>query len=103
VGFLVFARPASFSVAYTKDCPCTMGVGVLEQMERLDAVEANLKKLGDRVGGDNSGNPDRDKDMAESATAPRTRNGKQSAPFSTPERISRSSFLTRTRIVTMMA
>jgi len=40
----------------------------------LYAVEASLKKLSGGVSGDNSGDPDREDDVAESATSPRTRN-----------------------------
>ena len=34
----------------SKDPPGTVGVVVVEQMERLDAIEASLKKLGGGVG-----------------------------------------------------
>ena len=89
--FVRFARPVSFSTAYSKVHPGTTGVAVLEQMERLDAVEASLKKLGGGVGGDDSGNPDREEDVAESATSPKTRNSRPSAAISASGRISRSS------------
>jgi phosphatidylinositol 4-kinase type 2 len=89
--FLNFTRPVSFSTTYSKVHPGTTGVAVLEQMERLDAVEASLKKLGGGVGGDSSGNPDREEDVAESATSPRTRNKRPSILTSAPGRISRSS------------
>ena len=90
-GFLNFTRPVSFSTTYSKVHPGTTGVAVLEQMERLDAVEASLKKLGGGVSGDNSGNPDREEDVAESATSPKTGNNRPSAPTSASGRISRSS------------
>jgi len=89
--FVNFTRPVSFSTTYSKVHPGTTGVAVLEQMERLDAVEASLKKLGGGVGGDSSGNPDREEDVVESATSPRTRNNRSSAPISGPGQISRSS------------
>jgi len=91
-GSLNFARPVSFSTTYSKIHPGTTGVAVLEQMERLDAVEASLKKLGG-VDGDNYGNPDREEDVAESATSPRTRN---SRALSASGRISR--FLLHARV-----
>ena len=90
-GFLNFTRPVSFSTTYSKVHPGTTGVAVLEQMERLDAVEASLKKLGSGVGGDDSGNPDREVDVAESATSTSTRNNRPPAPVSAPGRVSRSS------------
>ena len=90
VGFLNFTRPVSFSTTYSKVHPGTTGVAVLEQMERLDAVEASLKKLGGGVSGDNSGNPDHEEDVAESGTSPRTRNNRPGL-ISAPGRISRSS------------
>ena len=85
-----FARPVSFSTTYSKVHPGTTGVAVLEQMERLDAVEASLKKLGGGVGEDSSGNPDREVDVAELTTSASTRS-KLPAPISAPGRISRSS------------
>ena len=90
VDFVNFTRPVSFSTTYSKVHPGTTGVAVLEQMERLDAVEASLKKLGGGVGGDSSENPDREEDVAESATSPRTRNNRPSVTIA-PGRISRSS------------
>ena len=48
--FLKFTRLVSFSTTCSKVHPGTTGVAVLEQMERLDAVEASLKKLGSGVG-----------------------------------------------------
>jgi len=88
--FLNFARPVSFSTTYSKVHPGTTGVAVLEQMERLDAVEASLKKLGGGVDGDSSGNPDREVDVAELTTSASTKS-RPSAPASAPGRISRSS------------
>ena len=90
VGFLNSTRPVSFSAMYSKVHPGTTGVAVLEQMERLDAVEASSKKLGGGVSGDNSGNPDREEDVTESATSPRTKNSRPGV-ISAPGRISRSS------------
>ena len=76
---LNFARPVSFSTTYSKVHPGTTGVAVLEQMERLDAVEASLKKLGGGVGGgDNPGNADHEVDVGESSTS--AKNNRQSAP-----------------------
>lgn len=40
------SRPVSFSAKFHKVHPATTGVTVLEHMERLDAVEAGLKRLG---------------------------------------------------------
>ena len=45
-------------------------------MEKLDTVEASLKKLGGGVGGDNSGNPDCEEDVAESTASPKTGNSR---------------------------
>ncbi|KDQ57614.1 hypothetical protein JAAARDRAFT_177909 [Jaapia argillacea MUCL 33604] len=39
-------RPVSFSTKFQRVHPATTGVTVLEHMERLDAVEAGLKRLG---------------------------------------------------------
>ncbi len=39
-------RPVSFSAKFSRVHPATTGVTVLEHMERLDAVEAGLKRLG---------------------------------------------------------
>jgi phosphatidylinositol 4-kinase type 2 len=83
--FHKFARPVSFATTYNKVHPGTTGVAVLEQMERLDAVEASLKKLGGSAGEDNSGNADREVDVAEASTS--TRNNRPQAPG----RVSRSS------------
>ena len=41
-----YSRPVSFSKKFSKIHPATTGVTVLEHMERLDAVEAGLKRLG---------------------------------------------------------
>lgn len=41
-----YSRPVSFSKKFTRVHPATTGVTVLEHMERLDAVEAGLKRLG---------------------------------------------------------
>jgi len=38
-------RPVSFSAKYPRVHPATTGVAILEHMERLDAVEASLKRL----------------------------------------------------------
>lgn len=84
---LKFPRPVSFSTTYSKVHPGTTGVAVLEQMERLDAVEASLKKLSGGTG-DDSGNPDREVDVAESITS---RKNRPPGPASAPGRISRSS------------
>ena len=86
--FFKLNRPVSFSTTYSKVHPGTTGVAVLEQMERLDAVEASLKKLGGGVDEDNSRNVE--VDVAESPIHPGTRN-RQSGPTSAPGRISRSS------------
>ncbi|EMD37556.1 hypothetical protein CERSUDRAFT_94557 [Gelatoporia subvermispora B] len=40
------ARPVSFSAKYPRIHPATTGVTILEHMERLDAVEASLQRLG---------------------------------------------------------
>ncbi|OCH91462.1 hypothetical protein OBBRIDRAFT_792290 [Obba rivulosa] len=40
------ARPVSFSAKYPRVHPATTGVIILEHMERLDAVEASLQRLG---------------------------------------------------------
>lgn len=79
-------RPVSFSTTYSKVHPGTTGVAVLEQMERLDAVEASLKKLGGGVDGDNSRNVESEVDVAESPIRNRP-----SGPTSAPGRVSRSS------------
>lgn len=39
-------RPVSFSAKFHRVHPATTGVTVLEHMERLDAVEAGLKRIG---------------------------------------------------------
>lgn len=39
-------RPVSFSAKFSRVHPATTGVTVLEHMERLDQVEAGLKRLG---------------------------------------------------------
>ena len=88
--FPKFTRPVSFSTTYSKVHPGTTGVAVLEQMERLDAVEASLKKLGRAADGDNSRNVDHEVDVAESSVHTSTRN-RPSGPTSAPGRISRSS------------
>ena len=88
--FLRFTRPVSFSTTYSKVHPGTTGVAVLEQMERLDAVEASLKKLSSGVDGDNSRNADPEVDVAESTIHTNTRN-RPSGPSSAPGRVSRSS------------
>ncbi|THH27844.1 hypothetical protein EUX98_g6338 [Antrodiella citrinella] len=41
-----YSRPVSFSKKFSRVHPATTGVTVLEHMERLDAVEAGLKRLG---------------------------------------------------------
>ena len=89
--FLNFTRPVSFSTTYSKVHPGITGVAVLEQLERLDAVEASLKKLGGGIDGDNSGNADCEVHVAESPTSPSTRNGRLFGPVSAPGRMSRSS------------
>ena len=67
--FLNFTRPVSFSTAYSKVHPGTIGVAVLEQVERLDATEASLKKLGRGVGSeDDSEDINCEFDMGESPT-----------------------------------
>jgi phosphatidylinositol 4-kinase type 2 len=43
--FAELPRPISFSTKYPRVHPATTGVAILEHMERLDAVEANLKRL----------------------------------------------------------
>lgn len=83
--FLRFPRPVSFATAYSKVHPGTTGVAVLEQMERLDAVEASLKKLGGSVDGD----VDREVDVVESPTRGTRPSGP--GPISAPGKISRSS------------
>ena len=89
---LNFARPVSFSTTYSKVHPGTTGVAVLEQMERLDAVEASLKKLsGGADDGDNAGAGDREVDVGE--FSPPTNN--KPAPASAPALLSRSSSRTR--------
>ncbi|KAI0088026.1 phosphatidylinositol 3 and 4-kinase-domain-containing protein [Irpex rosettiformis] len=40
------SRPVSFSAKFSRVHPATTGVTVLEHMERLDAVEAGLKRIG---------------------------------------------------------
>ena len=88
--FLKFSRPVSFSTTYSKVHPGTTGVAVLEQMERLDAVEASLKKLGGGVDGDNPKVVDPEMDVAESSIHTSTRN-RPPGPTPAPGRISRSS------------
>ncbi|CAL1707082.1 unnamed protein product [Somion occarium] len=44
--FTGVSRPVSFSAKFPRVHPATTGVTVLEHMERLDAVEAGLKRLG---------------------------------------------------------
>ena len=46
------ARPVSFSAKFQRVHPATTGVTVLEHMERLDAVEAGLKRIGVEDGAD---------------------------------------------------
>ncbi|KAI0821620.1 phosphatidylinositol 3 and 4-kinase-domain-containing protein [Trametes gibbosa] len=46
------SRPVSFSAKFQRVHPATTGVTVLEHMERLDAVEAGLKRLGVEEGED---------------------------------------------------
>ena len=57
----------------------------------IGRLRAKLEKTRGRVGGGDSGNSDREEDVAESATSARTRNGKPSAAISVPGRISCSS------------
>jgi len=89
--FLNFTRPAPFSTTYSKVHSETTGVAILEQLERLDAVEVSVKKLGSSVGGDNSGNGDCEVDVAVSPISPITRNGRPLGSVSAPGRMSRSS------------
>jgi hypothetical protein len=54
-------------------------------------VETSLKKLSGEVNGVNSGKLNSGGGVAESATSPRTRNSRPSAPISTPGRVPRLS------------
>ncbi|TBU33760.1 phosphatidylinositol 3 and 4-kinase-domain-containing protein [Dichomitus squalens] len=63
------SRPVSFSAKFQRVHPATTGVTVLEHMERLDAVEAGLKRLGlddDDIVDDD----EREVDVGESSSAP---------------------------------
>ena len=51
-----------------------------------------MKKLGGSVGGDNSGNGDREIDVAVSPISPSTRNDRPLGPVSAPGRMFRSSY-----------
>ncbi len=44
--FTGVSRPVSFSAKFSRVHPATTGVTVLEHMERLDAVEEGLKRIG---------------------------------------------------------
>ena len=65
------SRPVSFSAKFQRVHPATTGVTVLEHMERLDAVEAGLKRLGveDNVIDDD----DEEVDVGESSSSSRPR------------------------------
>ena len=91
-GFLNFARPAPLSATYSKVHSETTGVVILGQLEGLDAVKVSVKKLGGSVGGNNSGNGDREVDVAVSPISPSTRHDRPLGPVSAPGRMFRSSY-----------
>jgi len=62
-------RPVSFSAKYPRVHPATTGVAILEHMERLDAVEASLKRLPV----DDPIDEEDEVDVADSSSTPRAR------------------------------
>ncbi|KAH9931138.1 phosphatidylinositol 3 and 4-kinase-domain-containing protein [Epithele typhae] len=80
------SRPVSFSAKFQRVHPATTGVTVLEHMERLDAVEAGLKRLGvdDAVeeGTDDDGEGE-EVDVGESSSSA-PRQAAQGTPSSAP-------------------
>lgn len=85
--------------------PGTTGVVILQQTERLDAIEPSMNKLGDKVSpGDNSGSPGREEGVAESATS----KDEEQQTINTCPSLSLNKFLVhpllnvRTRIVTII-
>jgi len=79
-GFLNFTRPVSFSTTYSEVHPGMTGVDGEVGRGRGELEETRWP-----------GNPDREEDVAESATSPRTRNGRPPGPISASGRISHSS------------
>lgn len=84
------SRPVSFSAKFQRVHPATTGVTVLEHMERLDAVEAGLKRLGvdeDVVVDDEERVTEVEVDVGESSSAPATAQARNAAllgPVSAP-------------------
>lgn len=66
------SRPVSFSAKFQRVHPATTGVTVLEHMERLDAVEAGLKRLA--VDDENVVQDDEEVDVGESSSSVRSQN-----------------------------
>lgn len=65
------SRPVSFSAKFQRVHPATTGVTVLEHMERLDAVEAGLKRL---AVDENVVQDDEEVDVGESSSSVRSQN-----------------------------
>ncbi|KAI0743598.1 phosphatidylinositol 3 and 4-kinase-domain-containing protein [Daedaleopsis nitida] len=74
------SRPVSFSAKFQRVHPATTGVTVLEHMERLDAVEAGLKRLGV----DDDVVDDEEVDVGESSSAPSQPRAYAGMPSSAP-------------------
>lgn len=70
------SRPVSFSTKFSKVHPSTTGVTVLEHMERLDAVEAGLKRLGI----EEAAIEDEEMDVGESSQRRQRRNSDPNGP-----------------------
>ena len=80
------SRPVSFSAKFQRVHPATTGVTVLEHMERLDAVEAGLKRLGvDDTVAEEEGEDDEEVDVGESSSsAPQPSQALLGMPSSAP-------------------
>lgn len=76
-------RPVPFSAKYQRVHPGTTGVTVLEHMERLDAVEASLQKLGS----EDPGIPDDEEEMdVGESTSSASKSTSQAHPAEAPRR-----------------
>ena len=65
------SRPVPFAAKFQRVHPGTTGVTVLEHLERLDAVEASLKRLGREESVIEEEEEEEEVDVAESSTRPR--------------------------------
>lgn len=66
------SRPVSFSAKFQRVHPATTGVTVLEHMERLDAVEAGLKRIGVEGGEEDAEEEQEEVDVGESSSSVQT-------------------------------